>query len=137
MNRIPKLVYILNCKKTNRKIGGGGGILQGFRPTYVKVSNNKSTNCSKSSYASMIPSLDMFVSGPLVEDGDGIEKKTVLNSSVADPDPDSPDPHVFGSPGSGSESISQRYGSGTGSGSGSPSKKSEKNLDSFCFVTSF
>ncbi len=39
-----------------------------------------------------------------------------LQSSVADPDP--PDPHVFGPP-------------------GSPSKNSKKNLDSYCFVTSF
>jgi hypothetical protein len=58
-------------------------------------------------------------------------------TSVADPNPD---PHVFGPPGSGS--ISQRYGSGSRSGSGSGSfyhqaKKSKKNLDSYCFVTSF
>jgi hypothetical protein len=49
-----------------------------------------------------------------------------------------PDPHVFGPPGSGS--ISQRYGSGSGNGSGSffhQAKKSKKNLDSYCFVTSF
>ncbi len=60
--------------------------------------------------------------------------------SVPDPDPnpDPPDPHVFGPPGSGS--TSQRYGSGTGSGSGSfyhQAKNSKKNLDSYCFVTSF
>ncbi len=68
-----------------------------------------------------------------------------LHNRVADPD--LPDPHFFGPPGSGSGSISQRYGSGSGSGSGSfyhriwilpsPSKKSKKNLDSYCFVTSF
>ncbi len=39
-----------------------------------------------------------------------------------------------------SGSISQRYGSGSGSGSGSfyhQAKKSKKNLDFYCFVTSF
>jgi hypothetical protein len=53
-------------------------------------------------------------------------------SSVADPDP--PDPNVFGPPGSGSGSISQRYGSWILL---STSKKRKKNLDSYCFVTSF
>ncbi len=57
-------------------------------------------------------------------------------SSVADPDPDPPDPHVFGPPGSGF--ISQRYGAGSESGSGSfyHQAKKNKNLDSYCFVTS-
>jgi hypothetical protein len=54
-------------------------------------------------------------------------------TSVADPDP--PDPHIFGAPGYGSGSISQRYGSGCSSGS--LSKNSKKNLDFYCFVTSF
>ncbi len=56
--------------------------------------------------------------------------------SVADPDP--PDPRVYGPPGSASGSISQRYGSGSGSGSfHHQANKSKKNLDSYCFVTSF
>ncbi len=42
--------------------------------------------------------------------------------SVADPDPN-PDPHVFGPPGSGSFYHK--------------AKNSKKNLDSYCFVTSF
>jgi hypothetical protein len=59
-----------------------------------------------------------------------------LVGSVADPDPDPKDPHVFGPPGSGSGSTSQRYGSG--SGSFLPSCKTrKKNLDSYCYVTSF
>jgi hypothetical protein len=45
----------------------------------------------------------------------------------------SPEQHVFGPPGSGSGSISQRYGSG----SFYQSKNSKKNLDFYCFVTSF
>ncbi len=52
----------------------------------------------------------------------------------------SSDPNVFGPPGSGSRFISQRYGSGSGSGIRillSSSKNSKKNLDSYCFVTSF
>ncbi len=68
--------------------------------------------------------------------------KTVRNStvatSVADPDPnpdlDLPDPHVFGPPGSGSGSISLRYGSRSGS---FYLQNSKKNLDFYCFVTSF
>jgi hypothetical protein len=65
------------------------------------------------------------------------DPNTVLWSSVADPDPnpDPSDPYVFEPPRSGSGSISQRYGSG--SGYRSPSKKSKKNLDSYCLVTSF
>ncbi len=43
-----------------------------------------------------------------------------------------PDPYVFGPTGFGS--INQRYGSGSFSSS---SKNSKKNLDSYCFVTSF
>ncbi len=60
-----------------------------------------------------------------------------LFSSVTDPDqnPDPSDPYVFGPPGSGSGSISQRYGSGSGSDYHQAKKK--KNLDSYCFVTSF
>ncbi len=57
----------------------------------------------------------------------------ILSISVANPNPDPSDPYVFGLPKSGSGSISQRYGSG----SLSPSRKSKKNLDSYCFVTSF
>ncbi len=46
-----------------------------------------------------------------------------MPTSVADPDPNAdPDPHVFGPPGSGSGSIR---------------KFSKKNLDFYCFVTSF
>ncbi len=52
------------------------------------------------------------------------KSKHCRSSSVADPDP--PDPHVFGPP-----------GSGFGSGSFSPSKNWKRNLDSYCFVTSF
>ncbi len=48
--------------------------------------------------------------------------------------PDPPDPHVFGPPGSGS--ISQRYGSGSGSFY-DQAKIVRKNIDSYCFVTSF
>ncbi len=60
--------------------------------------------------------------------------------SVADPNTDPPDPPVYGPPGSGS--TSQRYGSGSGSCSGSGSvllscKNSNKNLDSYYFVTLF
>ncbi len=62
-------------------------------------------------------------------------ESTALLSSVADPDPN-PDPHVFGPPGSGSGSISQSHGSGSGSFY-HQAKKSKKNLDSYCFVTSF
>jgi hypothetical protein len=51
--------------------------------------------------------------------------------SVADPNPDPSDPHVFGLPGSGSGSSSQSRILL------SSSKNSEKNLDSYCFVTSF
>ncbi len=56
----------------------------------------------------------------------------ILPVSVADPDPipDPPNPRVFGPPGSGSGSISQRYGRILVS-------LSEKNLDFYCFVTSF
>jgi hypothetical protein len=93
--------------------------------------------------------------------------QTTIQNSVPDPDPNlririhmflglpdpdplvrgmdpDPDPHVFGPPGSGS--ISQRYRSGSGSTGFwtsririllSSSKISKKNLDSFCFVTSF
>jgi hypothetical protein len=63
----------------------------------------------------------------------------LVKASVADPDP--PDPRVSGPPGSGSGSISQRYRSGSGSNPGSGSfyhqAKKEKNLDFYCFVTSF
>jgi hypothetical protein len=61
---------------------------------------------------------------------------TFLRNSV-------PDPHVFGPPGSGSGFIRQMYGPGPGSGSGSfhhqakNERKIKKNLDSYCFVTSF
>ncbi len=51
-------------------------------------------------------------------------------TSVADPDPN-PDPYVFVPPGSGS--ISQRHGSG----SFYHNANSKKNLDFYCFVTSF
>jgi hypothetical protein len=51
--------------------------------------------------------------------------------SVVDPDLDPPDLYVFGHPGSGP--INMR----DGSGSGSTCKNSKKNLDSYCFVTSF
>jgi hypothetical protein len=73
------------------------------------------------------------------------QQKLIVGGSVADPNPDPPDPHVFGRPGSGS-TISQRYGSGSGSCSGiririllSLSKYStgKKNIDLYCFVTSF
>jgi hypothetical protein len=57
-------------------------------------------------------------------------------SSVAEPDPDPPDSHVFGSPGSGFGSISQRYGSGYESFY-HEAKIDRKNLDFYCFVTSF
>ncbi len=55
-------------------------------------------------------------------------------SSVPDPDLDPPDPHVFGPSGSGFETISQRYGSGSFY---QASKNRKKNLDYYCFVTSF
>ncbi len=61
----------------------------------------------------------------------------ILKSSVADPNPDPPDPpnpHVLAPPGSGS--ISQRYGSGSGSFY-YQAKVIRKNLDSYCFLTSF
>jgi hypothetical protein len=50
--------------------------------------------------------------------------------SVTDPDPS--DPYVFGPPGSGS--VSQMYGSGSFC---HKAKIVLKNLDSYCFVTSF
>jgi hypothetical protein len=50
------------------------------------------------------------------------EVRNRVKTSVADPDPS--DPNVFGPPGSGSILLS-------------PSKISKKNLDSYCFVTSF
>jgi hypothetical protein len=56
--------------------------------------------------------------------------------SVEDPDPDPSDPFVFGTPGSGSGSISQRYGSGSRSFYHQV-KIGKKNLDSYCFATSF
>ncbi len=49
-----------------------------------------------------------------------------FTGSVPDPNPDPRDPHVFGSPGSGSTSQSL-----------SSSKNSKKDLDSYCFGTSF
>ncbi len=49
------------------------------------------------------------------------QKSCQISASVPDPDP--PDPHAFGPPGSGS--FYQQ------------AKIVEKNLDSFCFVTSF
>jgi hypothetical protein len=55
-------------------------------------------------------------------------------TSVADPNPDPPDPHVFGPPGSGS--FRQRYVFGSGSFY-HQAKENKKNLDSYCFVTSF
>jgi hypothetical protein len=62
---------------------------------------------------------------------------SLQDCSVLDPDsnPD-PDSHVFGPPGSGS--FRQMYGSESGSGSFyHQAKKIKKNLDSYCFVTSF
>jgi hypothetical protein len=53
----------------------------------------------------------------------------LFSSSVPDPNPD---PHVFGPPGS--QFISQRSGSGSFY---QQAKKVKKNLDSYCFVTSF
>jgi hypothetical protein len=69
------------------------------------------------------------VNGPFLCEG------FTLLISVADPDPvpDLLDPHVFAPPRSGSVSISQRYGSG----SFYHKAKKVKNLDSYCFVTSF
>jgi hypothetical protein len=57
-------------------------------------------------------------------------------TSVADPDtnPEPPDLRVFGPPGSGS--INQRYGSGCWILL-SLRKNSKKNLDFYCFMTSF
>jgi hypothetical protein len=65
----------------------------------------------------------------------GPEAYGVRSTSVVDPnpDPDPPDPHVFGPPGFGT--ISQRDGSGSGSFYHQAIKV--KNLDSYCFVTSF
>ncbi len=55
---------------------------------------------------------------------------------VSNPDPDPPGTHVLRPPGSGS--ISQRYGSAIRIRILlSASKNSKKNLDSYCFVTSF
>ncbi len=64
---------------------------------------------------------------------------TALTSAAdPDPNPDPSDPHAFGPPGSGSGSISQRYASGARVRILlSISKNSKKNLDSYCFVTSF
>jgi hypothetical protein len=65
-------------------------------------------------------------------------RQAVFRIRIRDPnpDPDPPDPHVFGP--SGSRSISQRYGSGSRSWFLlTASRNSKKNLDSYCFVTSF
>jgi hypothetical protein len=71
--------------------------------------------------------------------------KTLLENSVADPDPnqDPSDPYVFGPFESGSFGIlkqgqsSGRALSRMGGRVGYRSKNCKKNLDSFCFVTSF
>jgi hypothetical protein len=62
-----------------------------------------------------------------------IFQKFFVQASVPDPNPR--DPHVFGPP-PGSGSIRQRYGSGSRILLSS-SKSSKKDLDSYCFVTSF
>jgi hypothetical protein len=59
----------------------------------------------------------------------------LVQCSVADPNPDPSDPYVFGPPGSGSGSevwIRIRIQILL-----LPSKNSEKNHDSYCFMTSF
>ncbi len=61
----------------------------------------------------------------------------IIKSSVPDPDP--PDPHVFGPPGTETGSISQSLRGMDPDPDPDPSisKNSKKNLDSYCFVTSF
>jgi hypothetical protein len=77
------------------------------------------------------------MAGPAEKDDFVCGSCTNTPISVADPDPD---PRGFDPTGSGSGSINQRYGSGSGSGIRiliSLSKNSKKNLDIYCFVTSF
>jgi hypothetical protein len=58
---------------------------------------------------------------PIIWKGTILDIHQNLTTSVVDPDPN---PDVFGPPGSGYRSSS-------------PSRNSKKNLDSYCFVTSF
>jgi hypothetical protein len=67
--------------------------------------------------------------------GYGSAPRVGSKTSVADPDP-----YVFGSPGSGSVSMRYRYRYTDPDWIRillSSSKNSKKNLDSYCFVTSF
>jgi hypothetical protein len=63
------------------------------------------------------------------------KRKKRLFSSVADPDP--PEPRVFVPLGYGSGSISPRYGPYPDLDPSIFSKNSKKNLDLYCFMTSF
>jgi hypothetical protein len=61
-------------------------------------------------------------------------KLLTLVISVVDPDPY--DPYVFGPPRSASGSVSHKYASGSGSFH-HQAKIVKKNLDFYCFVSSF
>jgi hypothetical protein len=71
-----------------------------------------SANCTVGEKARI--SNTVMMEGARVEAGAilQVRLKSILLSSVPDPNPDPPDPHVFGPPGSGS--TSRRYGSGSG-----------------------